>query len=108
MDKIVEIEIGGETRKLKYDYNAVADIEGKIGTSLAVAFSDDKIGFNTLRHLLWGGLKWKNRTITPEAAGMMIGEYLEAGGEVTDLMSKLMEALSKCKAFAGNSKAEAE
>ena len=107
MDKTVEIEINGQIKKLKFTYNAVADVEEKVGLGISALFTGEKVGFNTMRHLLWGGLKWQDRTITVPGAGAMIEKYIENGGRLDDLMLKIFEALDKSGVFAGNATAEA-
>jgi hypothetical protein len=107
MDRTVEIKINGQTKKLKFTYNSIADVEEKIGLGIGALFAEEKVGFNTLRYLLWGGLKWQDKTITPQAAGAMIEDHLESGGRFDDLYTKIVEAMQKSKVFSGNSQAEA-
>lgn len=89
----VEIEIGGKSRKLRYDFNAIADIEKAAGLGIGAMFDENRTGFNSIRLLVWGGLKWQERGLTVERTGQLVGDYLKDGGSLEELMGKVMDAL---------------
>jgi len=69
-------------RRLRFDVNALCDIEDALGESVGTAFTDGKAGIKTLRTLLWAGLKWEDRTLTPQKVGDLLNAYLENGGTI--------------------------
>ena len=75
-----EIELAGKNRRIKFDYNALADLEKEAGAGIAKLFTDEaNIGFNTIRLLVWSGLKHEERGLTLNRAGLMIEQYIEEG-----------------------------
>jgi len=108
----VEIEIGGKSRKLRYDFNAIADIEKAAGLGIGAMFDENRTGFNSIRLLVWGGLKWQERGLTVERTGQLVGDYLKDGGSLEELMGKVTDALRQSGVIGfqeveeGNPKAE--
>jgi hypothetical protein len=108
----VEIELGGKSRRLRYDFNAIADIEQKAGLGIGALFDENRAGLNSLRLLIWGGLKWQERGLTVEQAGQIVGDYLKDGGSLEELMGKVTDALRQSGVIGfqeveeGNPKAE--
>lgn len=72
-------ELEDKSYTLKYDYNAICDMEELSGKPIQSLFSETEIGLNSVRILLWGGLKWKNNGITKQQVGFMIQKMLELG-----------------------------
>ncbi|MBP2653355.1 MAG: hypothetical protein H6Q73_924 [Firmicutes bacterium] len=95
----VEIELGGKTRKLKFDYNALCEVEAKAGKSVIQLMSADNLGFGAVRALLYGGLIWQDRGLTMDRLGQMLSEYMSNGGSLGDLMAKISEALNASGLF---------
>lgn len=93
MSRCVEIELGGKTRKLRYDFNALADIEDKAKVGIGALLSGERIGFSTIRLLLWGGLKHENRGLTIDVTGGMVQKYIDEGGNTEELLEKVINAL---------------
>lgn len=94
--RYVPIEIGGKTRHLRYDMNALAAIEETLNISLdqleAVA---NRI--TTLRALLWAGLLHEEPTLTLRDVGAWVDmEDIQAVGE------KITHALEEVFAAEGN------
>lgn len=94
-----EFEVNGKTKRLKYDFNAIADVEELSGVGMAKLFSDEMVGFNTIRLLIWAGLKHEERGITTQRAGMIIKDMMESGYELDTIMELIMEALTKSGIF---------
>ena len=90
-----EFEVNGKTKRLKYDFNAIADVEEKSGMGMAKLFSEDMVGFNTIRLLVWAGLRHEERGITTDRAGMIIKDMMESGYTLETIMELIMEALMK-------------
>ena len=82
-------------RQLRYDFNAIADIEERAGLGIMAMFNEQVVGFNTIRLLVWGGIKWAERGFTTEQAGKSIMAYLEKGNSLETLTNKIMLALQK-------------
>ncbi len=85
-------EIEDTSYTLKYDYNAICDIETKAEKPISKIFSEELVGLNTVRMLLWGGLKWRNQGISLQQVGFMI-EKLIALGLYQEVSQKAMECL---------------
>ena len=90
MPKTVLIELD-KARRLKYDVNAFVAIEEALGTTLGRAFRSP--GLREVRALLWAGLQWEDRDLTPEDVGDIIQTYLENGGDLDKLTDAIRKAL---------------
>ena len=77
----------GEARHLRFDINAVCAIEEGLGDSIYSALK--KGGINTIRYMLWGGLKWEDAALTPKKVGELIQQYAVDGPQ--DLTERLVE-----------------
>lgn len=94
MAMYVEIDLD-IPRKMRYAYNDIADVEERAGMGIGAMFNEQRTGFHTIRLLIWGGLKWKEKGMTPHMAGDIIQEYLKNGGTFEEMMQKVREALEK-------------
>jgi len=52
----IPIEIGGETYQLRYDFNALAQLDQRLGQSFFKVLSEGNIGFHVIREALIAGL----------------------------------------------------
>ena len=95
----VEIVINGNVKIMKFDYNAVADLEEYYGLGIAEIVSKKRIGFSTVRALYWAGLKWKDKGITIQRAGNYINELVKEGRNFEELMEPVKEALERSGLF---------
>jgi hypothetical protein len=86
------IELGGKTRTIKFDYNSICDMEEKANMGIPQIMSENA-GFNTLRLLMWSGLKHENRGLTLDMVGLWIQKYLDEGNELEKLYSDVAKAL---------------
>lgn len=94
----VEVELGGKARLLRYDYNAVCDIEEQLGMGVGAVFTQQQAGFRVVRVLYWAGLKWKEQGITLQRVGQMLqDEMANNGTTILDLLKPVMKALKKSK-----------
>ena len=94
-----EFVLGNKTRRLKYDFNAIADIEEKSGQGMAKLFSVDMMGLHTIRLLVWAGLKHEDPGITIQRAGMVIRDLMDEGRDLEFIMELIVDALSKSGVF---------
>lgn len=104
---MADIEIDGKRRRLVYNYNAVADAEKETGMGFGAMMSEDRIGFDTIRTLLWAGMKSYEHGLTLQRAGMLIDKYLEDGGKIEDMMVVIFKAVQESKMFAKSGNVEA-
>ena len=86
----VAIEIGGKERTLRYDLNAVAEMEGHLGAPIMKVFSGDNIGLREVRALLYFGLHGSDPSLTMNKINDMfetpkLGYYMEQIGEAIRL-----------------------
>ena len=88
--KSVPIELGGKMRNIRYGYNDACEIEALCGKTLMDVY---RSGFVGIRAMLWGGLKWQERGLTPNMVGIWLDEFYEEGGRFDDVNGKVMEAL---------------
>lgn len=93
----VEIKLD-RTRKLRLDFNAVAEFEGVTGRSFLSYFVGqkegevlDRLGFREVRAMLWAGLQHEDPGLTLQATGNLIAEYAEGD----TMFAKMQLAYSK-------------
>lgn len=67
----LEIEIGGKTRTLKFDLNALVEVEDrlKLGGMNEVIPLLERISIRAVRCLLWAGLVHEDPTLTEKDVG---------------------------------------
>lgn len=95
----VEVELGGKTRLLKYDFNAICEIEERTGKGVAAIFSEQNVGFNTIRLFLWAGLKWKIPGLQPQQVGQWLQQEMEEGKTPMSFLQQILVALKRAKIF---------
>lgn len=91
----LEIELDGKTRLLRFDFNAVSELEERLGRGIIAVLTKEQIGFNMTRTLYWVGLKWKDRGLTVERTGQMLQKEVENGKSLDNLMEPVVNALMK-------------
>lgn len=87
----VEIELGGKTRVLRYDLNALAELERVFGKKISEIFREENMGMWFIREMVWAGLRWSSSKLTPSAVGAMmeldkLKYYGEKIGEALNLV----------------------
>ena len=95
----VEIFLDGKVRKLRYGFNSVADIEARAEASIGTLFKKKRVGFDTMRLLVWGGLKWEDTELTIDDVGNMLERELEKCGSLDHISEMVNNALEKSKIF---------
>jgi len=93
----VEVELGGKTRLLKYDFGAICEVEERTGKGVAAIFSEQNVGFNTIRMFLWAGLKWKIPGLQPQQVSQWVQQEIENGMQPMGYMEPIMVALKRAK-----------
>lgn len=100
-----EVTLNGNEHILKFDYNAVSDLEEIYNKGIAGILKEEQIGFRLVRTFYWAGLKWKIPGLTLERVGTMLGkEIQENGKDVMSLMEPVMSALKASRLLGSNKK----
>jgi hypothetical protein len=98
-----EVTLNGKEHLLKFDYNAVCDLEEIYNKGIAGILKEEQIGFRLVKTFYWAGLKWKNPGLTLDRVGNMLGKEIQDNGKnVMDLMGPVMEALKKSRLLGAN------
>jgi hypothetical protein len=71
---------GGRVRHLRFDDNAICDYERETKSSFFVAMNQERFGFDSIRTLLWCGLKHEDQSLTPFKVGNWMKKYREETG----------------------------
>jgi hypothetical protein len=75
---IIEVELGGKVRHIRYTMNALAEIEDNLGVPLS-EMESVKMTIKNVRVILWAGLIHEDKTLTIEEVGDMVDlENMEA------------------------------
>lgn len=101
-NQAVTLEIGGESRELKYDMNAFAEMENKYGSIDAALGSLDKGKMTDVRNILWLGLIHDQAVIDEETGDVakynltpyQVGSWISDIGMLNGIVEKVAEALS--------------
>lgn len=64
-----------KVRHLKFTPNAIADAEAEMDKNLLLIVQEG--GVRATRALLWAGLKWEDRGLTPEKVGNIIEMWMQ-------------------------------
>ena len=59
-------------RHLRYDLNALVDIEEATGKDFSVILNAKRLSFKEIRAVLWGGLRREDPSLTLEQVGAML------------------------------------
>lgn len=67
----VPIELGGKTRHLRYDFNALVALEDVLGIPISDIgnIMAGSVKLSDLRAIVWAGLLHEDKSLTPEAVG---------------------------------------
>lgn len=79
-------------RRLRFDFNALADVEAVLGAGVGHIFKEENMGFNSLRALYWAALKWEDKGLTLDRTGKILQKVISE--DIAD-MSQLGEYLTE-------------
>lgn len=82
-------------REVKYDFNAIADIEEVSGKGIGFLLREENMGINTIRLLIWAGLKHEDKKLTRSEVGDLLTDYLKAGGTWDELGKVISDAFEQ-------------
>ena len=89
--RTVEITLqDGVTRTLKYDLNAMAELEELYGDVDAVFAKLEKGSFKSIRSVLWAGLLHEDHTLTEQQVGSLID--IASLQDLTTVLSGALES----------------
>jgi hypothetical protein len=104
------VEFNGEEKLLRFDFNAMADLEDHFDKGIASILDKNRMGFSTIRGLYWAGLKWKMPGLTMEKVGTMLSDKMADEDisipELMDPIKKGIEAGGWIKKSKKSKKAE--
>jgi hypothetical protein len=66
----------GRPRHLKFDINAIADVERETKAGFMTIMGQDRIGFDTVRIMIWAGLKHEDPSLTVFKVGEHLQKYI--------------------------------
>lgn len=82
-------------RRLRYTFNSLCILQDRLGLRADELLTESKLGFKQVRAFLWSGLIEEDPSLTPEAVGEMVQDYLERGAKLPELMASMLEALRR-------------
>lgn len=96
-----KIKLNGEDHILKYGFNAISELEEYYDKGIHSIVTEEVIGFNTVRSIIWAGMLWKNPNLKVHHIGQMLEQEMEENEEfdLQDWMKTAIEALYNSKAF---------
>ena len=90
---------------LRYDFNALCEIENESGLGITEIINSTKITYTT-RVMLWGGLLHQKPNLTVKEAGEIIQDNLKNGKSLNDISEVIIKALTKSGVLGNNKKEE--
>lgn len=96
-----KIKLNGEIEILKYDFNAISELEEYYGKGVHGIVNEESMGFNTVRNFLWAGMLWKNPNLKTYHVGQLLEKEVEENDEFDfeKTLEIAVEALYNSKAF---------
>ena len=87
----IPIELGGKTRHLRLDFNALCELEGALGMSMfkIAHLMESSVSISQLRAMLWAGLLHETPDLTLTQVGVWIDDNF---GGISDLADGIRES----------------
>jgi hypothetical protein len=99
MSKLIGLKLDRD-RYLRYDINALANLEEATGMTIEQAMDEKKIqSLRVVRALVWAGLLHEDPKLKIETAGDLLEDFFESGGELTTIFQKITDAVLACGLF---------
>jgi hypothetical protein len=97
----VDFPYFGRMRHLRFDDNAICDYERETKSSFFIAMNQERFGFDSIRTLLWCGLKHEDQSLTPQKIGTWMKKYREDTGTnlfvmIDEFSTKILEGIKEC------------
>ena len=100
---MLEVEVTLDRQRiLRYDWPAFAAMDrtfrASYGRSTVQLIRDVgesiREDFDILQTLVWGGLRHRDRKLTPDDVGLLLSAYATKGGDSDELWGKVIEAFN--------------
>lgn len=96
----VSINLGGKARALRYEMNALAELEGALRMDMreiGLRFKRGKFGVREVRALVWAGVLYEDDDVTIRQVGDWLTEagFLKDEATRDNLLEQVFEALSE-------------
>lgn len=91
----IPIELGGKTRRLRYDFNAICSMEEALGSSISDLLRglSGSVSFRDLRGMIWAGLLHENAALRQTDVGGWLQELADQGeGGIASVVNKFRDA----------------
>lgn|SRR5690606_12688582 len=93
MKRYVEVELGGAVRKLRYDFNAIVELEEYFNKGIGAILNEEQVGFRVIRAMYWAGVRAFNKKVTIDQVGNWLQEEIENGKGIEELFEPITKAL---------------
>jgi hypothetical protein len=96
-----KVVLNGEDHILKFSFNAISELEEYYDKGIFSIVTEESVGFNTVRSIVWAGMLWKNPNLKVHHVGSMLEKEMEENEnfDLSKWMEISTEALYKSKAF---------
>src|SRR5699024_1874841 len=97
----VPVQFGDKEKTLRFDINAMAELEESFGKGIVSILNEEQVGFRMIREFYHKGLKHgRDRGLTLDRAGKMLQEKMDDENlSFEDLMTPVFEAIDKSGLF---------
>jgi hypothetical protein len=106
-----EINLDGKSRNLRFSIAAFRALEDAMGGRPigSIVSSLSQLSFTAMSVAIWAGCRHEDKRLTVHDVDEMLEEYVENGGDLSDLARLLSDAISESAAFKtmGSTKAKA-
>ena len=85
----ITIELGGQSRQLRFDLNALAELEDKLGVGIG-EIQTVRASAKTIRAMAWAALLHADASLTEQQVGSWI-----TGDNFVEVTDRIMEALAQ-------------
>ena len=92
---MVFVRLNNQDMELKFNVNEVCALEEKSGKGIMALLSEQNIGFNVIRLLIWAGLRHKQQNLIIETVGNWLQSAIENGETLNNLTEQATKALTE-------------
>lgn len=91
-------------RTLRFDYNALCDVEPLLREELAAILKAGRMSMGDLRALMYAGMKWEDPRLTLERTGELIeAAAIKDENFFATAVERVFEAIVACRLFGARS-----
>lgn len=83
-----------KARNLKYTFNTLIELEEDFGKPIA-EIGGANMTMKDVRTLIYHGLKWEDKKLTPEKTGELISDYIDNDNSFQELIEVVGKAFTK-------------